>query len=105
MKKSMPRTLKLYQGLQRKKKSHCAGRTTATEVKKAASAYVSAAVRGGQSKAEATRKANAVLSRACGIASKPPSAVSRSKSAAAVGKIKYRRKSTAKRTTARRRRA
>jgi hypothetical protein len=68
--KSMPPTLKKYQTLQRKKKAHCAGKATKTEVRAAATAYVKAAVSKGQTKTEATKKANKILNGKCSLAAK-----------------------------------
>lgn len=90
-KRRMPGTLKKYQALQRKKKAYCAGRVTKTEVNKTANAYIAAAVKGGQTKTEATAKANRVLKAGC-------------KMTANIGK-KRKAAPTRKRTTTRRRSA
>lgn len=63
--RSMPATLRKYQALQRKKKSYCAGKATKTDVAKAAKTYIDAAVAKGQTKTEATQKANRVLKSGC----------------------------------------
>lgn len=63
----MPATLRKYQALQRKKKSYCAGRATKADVKRTASAYVTAAVAKGQTKAEAQKKADRVMKSGCSM--------------------------------------
>lgn len=63
----MPPTLRKYQALQRKKASFCKGRATKADVKRAASAYVTAAVAKGQTKAEAQKKANKILTKGCSL--------------------------------------
>lgn len=63
----MPPTLRKFQALQRKKKAFCAGKATKTDVKKAASLYVAAAVAKGQTKIEAQRKADRVMKSGCSI--------------------------------------
>ena len=63
----MPGTLKKYQALQRKKKSYCAGRATKDDVKRVAKIYVDAAVKGGQTKTEAERKAARVMKSGCSM--------------------------------------
>lgn len=65
--KTMPPTLRKYQALQRKKKSYCAGRATKADVKRAATAYVTAAVAKGQTKAEAQKKADKVMQSGCSM--------------------------------------
>jgi hypothetical protein len=69
-KKTMPALMRKYQALQRKKKSFCAGRATKADVKRAASAYVTAAVAKGQTKTEATKKANRVMNSGCKMTSR-----------------------------------
>lgn len=77
-----------YQQLQAAKKSHCAGRTTSANLTKKKNAYIADAVKKGRTKAEATKSANKVLKKSCGI-----------------GSTAKKRKTTAKKkTTARRRR-
>jgi hypothetical protein len=61
--------LRSYNQLRSKKKKLCMGKTTKSEVKKAASAYVTKAVKAGQTKAEAQRKANRVLNSGCSMSS------------------------------------
>lgn len=61
--------LSKYRALQRAKKSLCAGKATKTKVKSAATAYVKSAVAAGQTKVEATRKADRVLKQGCSMSS------------------------------------
>lgn len=61
----MPSTLRKYQALQKAKKAYCAGRTTKAKVAAVSRVYIAAAVAGGQTKTEATAKANKVLRGAC----------------------------------------
>lgn len=49
------------------KKKYCAGAALKSDVKKAETAYVSAAVKNGQTKAEAQKKANRVLKSGCSM--------------------------------------
>lgn len=65
----MPSALVKYQTLRKKKKMHCAGKATKTDLNKAKSAYVAAAVKGGQTRTEATKKANKVVNAGCKLAS------------------------------------
>lgn len=61
--------LSKYRALQRAKKSLCEGKATKTKVKSASTAYVKAAVAAGQTKTEATRKADRVLKQGCSMTS------------------------------------
>lgn len=70
----MPATLKKFQAIQRKKKAVCAGRAKKADLNKVVKTYVDAAVKGGQTKAEATAKANRIVNRKCSIAAKPSKA-------------------------------
>lgn len=97
--KTMPPTLRKYQALQRKKKSYCAGRATKADVKRAATAYVTAAVAKGQTKAEAQKKAEKVLKAGCSMTA---NIVGRKKKAATTRK---RTASTKKTTTTQRKKA
>lgn len=63
----MPPTLIKYQQLQRKKASFCKGRATKADVKRAAAAYIAAAVSKGQTKTEAQKKANKILTKGCSL--------------------------------------
>lgn len=54
-----------YSNLSKVKALQCAGRAKATDVNKAKKTYVERAVKAGQSKTEATAKANRVLRKAC----------------------------------------
>ena len=65
----MPPTLKKYQALQRKKASFCKGRATKADVKRAAATYIAAAVAKGQTKTEAQKKANKILTKGCSLSS------------------------------------
>jgi len=76
-----------YQQLQAAKKSHCAGRTTTASLNKKKKAYIDDAVKKGRSKADATKSANKVLKKSCGI-----------------GATKKRKTAKRKKTTRRRRR-
>lgn len=67
----MPGTLKKYQALRKKKKSVCAGRAKKSDLTKAANAYITAAVKGGQTKTEARAKANKVINGKCTLSAKP----------------------------------
>lgn len=58
-----------YQRLLAKKSSYCKGRTTMAEVKKTATAYISAAVKKGKTKAEAEKSAKAILAKGCKMTS------------------------------------
>lgn len=64
-KKRTPALLSKYRALQRAKKSLCAGRATQAAVNAKKTAYVKAAVAKGQTKVEATRKADRVLKAGC----------------------------------------
>lgn len=101
----MPGTLKKYQALQRKKKSFCAGRTTKAEVKRVAKIYVDAAVKGGQTKTEAERKATRVLKAGCSItaniAGKKKAATTRKRKTTTTAKPRRRTAATATRRRAR----
>lgn len=54
-----------YTSLIRKKARQCAGKASASDVAKAAKTYIARAVKAGQSKSEATRKANKVKNKGC----------------------------------------
>ena len=74
-KKAAARKRKLtpYTSLIKKKAAHCKGKTTAGEVRKAATKYIKDAVKkGNKTKAQATAAAAKVLKRGCaaGIAGK-----------------------------------
>jgi len=77
-----------YQSLVKAKSSYCAGRTKKTSLTKAKNAYIKHATANGKSKTEATRIANKVVNGSC---------------KAKVGATK-KRKTTRKKSTARRRR-
>lgn len=64
----MPSALVKYRTLRKKKKMHCAGKATKSDLNKAKTAYVTAAVKGGQTKTEATKKANKVVNAGCKLA-------------------------------------
>ena len=95
----MPSALVKYRTLRKKKKMHCAGKTTKTELNKAKSAYVTAAVKGGQTKAEATKKANKVVNAGCKLASmagtRKKAAPKRKPATRATGKSKTRTRARA----------
>lgn len=80
-----------YRALQRKKKSYCAGKATKADVKRTVTAYVALAVSKGQTKTEATAKANKVLKAGCSMSSN------------IAGKRKKATATTRKKTTTRRR--
>lgn len=61
----MPRTK--YQKLQVVKTKHCEGKAKASDVTKAKNDYVADAVKKGQSKTEATRKADRVIKKKCSL--------------------------------------
>lgn len=63
-------TLRKYRALQRAKRKYCEGKATKTSVTNAAKAYISAAVAKGQTKAEATKKANRVANGGCKMSSR-----------------------------------
>ena len=54
-----------YAGLTKTKSAFCKGKKTKSDVKKAKAKYISAAVKKGQTRAEATKKANRVMDRGC----------------------------------------
>jgi hypothetical protein len=57
-----------YQKLQNAKKKQCAGKATAADVNKAATAYVADAVKkGNKTKAEAEKSANKVKNSGCAV--------------------------------------
>lgn len=59
-----------YTNLVKTKAGVCNGKKTKTQARAAAKRYVAQAVKQGQTKTEATRKANKVLNRGCGVGSK-----------------------------------
>ncbi len=61
--------MRKYNALRAAKRLNCAGKKTQEDVKKAASAYVTAAVKKGQTKAEAEKKARAVMRAGCKMSS------------------------------------
>lgn len=58
-----------YQILQKKKTSHCAGRIDKKTLNAAKDAYIKDAVKKGQTKSQATAKANRVINGKCSTAS------------------------------------
>lgn len=84
--------LRKYNALRAAKRLNCAGKKTNADVKKAAATYVKAAVAKGQTKAEAEKKARAVMRAGC----KMSSVVAGSKRKTTA------RKTTKRKTTARR---
>lgn len=66
--RKMPSALVKYRTLRKKKKLNCAGKATKSDLNKAKSAYISAAVKGGQTRTEATKKANKVVNAGCKLA-------------------------------------
>lgn len=69
-KKRASGVLSAFRTLQKRKKSFCAGRSTKASVQKAASAYIKKAFAKGQTKAEATKKANRVKNSGCKMTSR-----------------------------------
>lgn len=63
-------TLRKYRALQKAKRKYCEGKATKKAVTSAASAYISAAVAKGQTKSEATAKANRVTKGGCKMTSR-----------------------------------
>jgi hypothetical protein len=61
--------MRKYNAIKKTKSKNCAGKATAADVKKKAKAYIDAAVNKGQTRTEATRKANAITNRSCKTAS------------------------------------
>ncbi len=61
--------LNSYRKLQSTKKRYCQGKVTAAAVDKAAKVYITRAEKAGQTKAEATRKANRVKKGGCSMTS------------------------------------
>lgn len=51
--------------LKKTKSRNCDGKATTAQVRKAADTYIARAMKKGQTKAEATRKANAITTRKC----------------------------------------
>lgn len=68
-KKKISPLMRKYNALRRKKKAYCSGKATKADVNKAATAYINAAVKKGQSKVEATKKANRVRNSGCKMSS------------------------------------
>jgi hypothetical protein len=54
-----------YNGLKKVKTKNCNGKATVKDVRAKAKVYVDRAVKGGQTRAEATKKANAITNRKC----------------------------------------
>lgn len=65
MAKKKKRTATKYSKLVKAKSSYCSGRTTKKSLNKAKKAYIDDAVKKGQSKTEATKKANRVVNGGC----------------------------------------
>ncbi len=59
-----------YSTLRKRKSSYCAGKVNKTAVKQAAANYIKSAVAKGQTKTEATKKANRVLNGGCKMSSR-----------------------------------
>lgn len=68
-----------YSNLRKRKAAYCAGKVNKTAVKQAASNYIKAAVAKGQTKADATKKANRVLNSGCKMSSRVSGTKSRKK--------------------------
>ena len=64
--------MRKYNRVKKVKSRNCAGKASAADVKKAAKSYIDAAVKKGQTRKEATRKANAITTRACGVGAVAP---------------------------------
>lgn len=62
--------MRKFNALRRLKGKNCEGKATATQVNAAKSTYVQAAVKKGQTNAEATAKANRVINGKCPVAPK-----------------------------------
>lgn len=64
-KKKVSPLMRKYNAVKKMKSKNCDGKATIAQVRKAADAYVKAAVNKGQTRAEATKKANAITNRKC----------------------------------------
>lgn len=63
--KKLSPLMRKYNTLRKRKSSFCEGRVNKKSVKDAAKSYIDAAVKNGQSKTEATKKANRILNAGC----------------------------------------
>jgi hypothetical protein len=57
--------MRKYNAIKKMKSKNCDGKATVAQVKKAANTYITAAVKKGQKRSEATKKANAITNRRC----------------------------------------
>jgi len=57
--------MRKYNALKKKKSQNCNGKATAADVRKVAKIYIEAAIKKGQTRKEATKKANAITNRKC----------------------------------------
>lgn len=64
-KKKISPLMRKYNAIKKAKSRNCNGKATVAQVKKAANTYITAAVKKGQTRAEATKKANAITKRKC----------------------------------------
>lgn len=62
--------LRSYRALQKEKRKYCEGKSTKADVDKKAKSYIDRAVKSGQTKTEATKKANRVKSGGCSMSSR-----------------------------------
>lgn len=62
--------MKKYNALRKAKRLNCEGKKTKTDVKKVADAYIAAAIKKGQDKKEAEKKARAVMNGGCKMSSR-----------------------------------
>lgn len=64
-KKKISPLMRKYNAIKKIKAKNCDNKATAAQVKKVAKTYIDAAIKKGQTRKEATRKANAITTRAC----------------------------------------
>jgi hypothetical protein len=64
-KKRIAPLMRKYNAIKKKKSQNCDGKATAADVKRVAKIYIDAAIKKGQTRAEATRKANKITNKGC----------------------------------------
>lgn len=64
-KRKMSPLMRKYNAIKKVKSKNCNGKATAADVKRIAKIYIDAAVKKGQTRKEATRKANKITNKGC----------------------------------------